>query len=80
MRERATRAGDPHLCELSDKHSSSARFLRVRGLNNFRGHFFRAGHACFGLTLFAGLLPFTLGGGRKLFSPRTCNMFLNAPT
>ena len=23
--------------------------LRVRGLNNFRGHFFRPGHTCFGL-------------------------------
>ena len=24
--------------------------LRVRGLNNFRGHIFRPGHSCFGLS------------------------------
>ena len=25
------------------------RWVQVRGLNNFRGHFFRPGHTCFGL-------------------------------
>ena len=27
----------------------SSAHVRVRGLNNFRGHFFRPGHTCFGL-------------------------------
>ena len=36
--------------------------LRVRGLNNFRGHFFRPGHTCFGLRDRGGQGSFSASG------------------
>ena len=44
---------------------SGSRLLRVRGQNNFRGHFFRPGHPCFGLRDRGGQGSFSAAQRRR---------------